>query len=51
MPSESDRAVVSVKVDNATLKHQLSTLRLLCSQIGFALDTAILSLTEDDDHD
>jgi hypothetical protein len=36
--------VVPVAIDTETLEHQLSVLRVLCSQIGFAVDTALLSL-------
>jgi hypothetical protein len=39
-------ARLTVAVDNDMLMRQLAILRLLCSQIGFALDTALVSLHE-----
>ena len=40
------RARVTVAFDGEMLTRQLTILRLLCSQIGFALDTALVSLHE-----
>lgn len=37
---------VPVTLDGEILVKQLEALRLLCSQIGFALDAAILALLE-----
>lgn len=34
---------VPVYVDTVAIRRQLEALRLLCSQVGFALDTALLS--------
>jgi hypothetical protein len=48
MASPVSRTVtVPVALDAEALKRQLAILRLLCSQIGFALDTAILALDND----
>jgi len=38
---------VFVEIDVTKLLEQLTALRLLCSQIGFALDGTILALTDD----
>lgn len=40
------KAQVAISLDTAGLVAQLTALRLLCSQMGFALDTAILKLTD-----
>lgn len=39
---------VPIAADIEPLKRQLAVLRALCSQIGFALDTAILALDAED---
>jgi hypothetical protein len=39
---------VPIAADIEPLKRQLAALRTLCSQIGFAIDTALLALDEPD---
>jgi hypothetical protein len=46
MAKPSASVVVDFTVDLDRLVRQLEHLRVLCSQIGFALDTAILALHE-----